>query len=163
MKPNFVAIDRVKTDRDRTDAITDDFARLVEGTRLSDVMYHEKPYPVPRGYIAPRLEGVWARFPYLHNASVPSLRAMLTDPKERPTCFSLADAGEESRFDRNDVGLTVPDKDSFEHVILKGLAIAGARDVYYTRRVGQSNEGHAFGTNLPAADKDALIEYLKCL
>ncbi len=34
---------------------------------------------------------------------------------------------------------------------------------YDTRARAGSNEGHAFGTALPPADKDALIEYLKTL
>jgi hypothetical protein len=36
------------------------------------------------GYVPPPLVGVWARWPYLHNNSVPSLCALLTPAKDRP-------------------------------------------------------------------------------
>ena len=32
---------------------------------------------------------------------------------------------------------------------------------YDTSRPGNSNSGHLYGTNLPPADKDAIVEYLK--
>jgi hypothetical protein len=158
--PKFVPINTVKTDADRTGAITPEFEKLVDSNPMNDVIQRNQ---LGRGYIAPRLEGIWSRFPYLHNASVPSLKAMLTDPQERPTIFSLEDAGEESRFDRTDVGLTMPAEGSTEYTTQKVKAKLGVRNIYYTKRDGQSNQGHSFGTTLPDPDKDALIAYLKCL
>ena len=40
-------------------------------------------------FLKPRLEGVWARFPYLHNGSVPNVAALLSRPDDRPRAFSL--------------------------------------------------------------------------
>lgn len=159
-QPRFIEIEKVNTDRDRTDAITPDFEALVTSSPLNDEIHYND---LGSGYVAPRLEGIWARFPYLHNASVPSLRALLTDLDDRPDVFSLKDAGEAKRFDRNDVGLKAPTRGSREHKFLQRQASSGARWVYDTSRNGQSNEGHLFGTKLPPADKQALLEYLKCL
>lgn len=159
-QPKFIPIEQVGTDADRTNAITSDFKKHVDANPLRDVMWrNQRDY----GYIAPRLEGIWARFPYLHNASVPSLRALLTNPNDRPPFFSLDDAGESSRFDRNSVGLTIPANGSVEYLKQKLQAESGARNVYHTAREGQSNQGHAFGTSLSDAQKNELIEYLKCL
>jgi mono/diheme cytochrome c family protein len=43
--------------------------------------------PAP-GYVAPPLDGVWATAPYLHNASVPTIAALL-DSSTRPTYWRL--------------------------------------------------------------------------
>lgn len=117
----------------------------------------------PPGYFAPRLEGIWARFPYLHNGSVPNLAAILTPPKDRPRIFSVARAGSRARFDPDEVGLSVPRPESFAGRRLAAAARKGSRTVYDTTRYGQSNEGHPFGTHLTALEKSALIEYLKSL
>jgi mono/diheme cytochrome c family protein len=159
-EPKFVPIKTVQTDSDRTDAITPQFEELVDSNPLVDVMRRND---LGRGYIAPRLEGVWARFPYLHNASVPSLGELLTPPEERRKFFSLNDAGEERRYDRINAGITVPMKGSVEYATLEIAAKIGSRDTYYTERKGQSNLGHPFGTKLSGADKAELIAYLKCL
>lgn len=39
-----------------------------------------------QGYLAPPLDGIWARAPYLHNGSVPTLRQLLV-PESRPREF----------------------------------------------------------------------------
>ena len=39
----------------------------------------------------------------------------------------------------------------------------GERTVYDTRRLGHSNAGHDFGTDLSSGEKAPLIEYLKTL
>jgi cytochrome c peroxidase len=40
------------------------------------------------GYRVPDLSGVWASAPYLHNGSVPNLRALLSTQGERPATFN---------------------------------------------------------------------------
>lgn len=39
------------------------------------------------GYVPPPLVGIWARWPYFHNNSVPSLCAVLTRPEKRPSVY----------------------------------------------------------------------------
>jgi hypothetical protein len=112
------------------------------------------------GYNPPFLDGVWLRAPYLHNGSVPTLRDLLTPPEQRPKLFWRG----YDVYDPVNVGFFAP-----------GPAVAGrepTRMESEARRVGMkhdtsrranSNQGHAFGTDLPAAEKDALLEYLKTL
>jgi hypothetical protein len=99
------------------------------------------------GYVALALDGVWARAPYLHNGSVPSLRDMLESVENRPKTFYRG----YDVYDSQNVGFVsnVPSK--------------GGRQfsAYDTALPGNGNGGHLYGTDLPAAEKSALIEYLK--
>lgn len=157
--PEFVPLATVGTDDDRLKYRSPEFLRLVDDVRSDDFRYHDRA----AGYFAPRLDGVWARFPYLHNGSVPSLQALLTPPPARPHYWSLVETGEAHRFDPVAVGLTLPTTDGAEDRLLRRRAAAGSRDVYWIERRGHSNRGHDFGTDLPADEKRDLIEYLKTL
>jgi hypothetical protein len=42
-----------------------------------DVLLIKRFTPETQGYVAPPLDGLWARAPYLHNGSVPTLRHLL--------------------------------------------------------------------------------------
>lgn len=101
------------------------------------------------GYANMPLDGLWLRAPYLHNGSVPTLRALLEPAAGRPQRFYIG----YDVYDYDDVG--------FESTS------AGARAqgwLYDTARPGNGNQGHegrAYGTELDAGDKDALVEYLK--
>jgi mono/diheme cytochrome c family protein len=157
-EPRLIDIDRVGTDRDRLDARSEALDRHVENSPLNDLIRHRSP---PPGYFAPRLDGIWSRYPYLHNGSVPNIAALLAPPAERPAVFSLVNAGERDRFDESKLGLTLPN--DLERTRLKHSGEKGDRSVYDTRRTGHSNAGHEFGTDLDDAEKSALIEYLKTL
>jgi cytochrome c5 len=159
--PLHFPIAEVQTDADRLSLVTPGFLKLVNQTALRDRI-RPNPHYVS-GYFAPRLEGIWARFPYLHNGSVPNLKALLTRPDQRPKYFELTNAGEADRYDAARGGLTVPPPDSDRDIELRTLAAEGARDVYDTSRIGHSNQGHAFGIDLSPVEKSALIEYLKTL
>jgi mono/diheme cytochrome c family protein len=172
-----------RTDRDRLDGNTPEFRKLVESNPLRELL--EARSDRGHGYFANRLDGIWARYPYLHNGSVPSMAALLTPPDGRPTVFSLRDAGEIERFDPETLGLTVPKRGSPEEAELLQSVREGARDVYYTRRCGRSdapmaehggpedathadgcgfsNRGHLNGVQLSDEVKRNLIEYLKTL
>jgi hypothetical protein len=52
-----------------------------------------------RGYVPPPLEGIWARWPYFHNNSIPNLCALLTAGKKRPKIFYMGDAKSKADFD----------------------------------------------------------------
>ena len=159
--PLHIPIDDIGTDCDRLDIVTDEFVELVNHSPLGEKIRVNSNYT--RGYFAPRLEGIWSRFPYLHNGSVPNLRALLSAPNQRPKRFDLSEAGELHRFDPLDVGLTVCRPSSPEDDQLHARSARGARNVYDTSRLGHSNQGHEFGLDLSSAEKSALIEYLKTL
>ncbi len=102
------------------------------------------------GYANQPLDGIWARSPYLHNGSVPTLRALLDPPAERPATFYRGN----DVFDWDRVGYdqSLPTQ------------APGAVFLFDTRLPGNSNSGHAgpaYGTDLPAASKDAIVEYMK--
>lgn len=159
--PQFVALGDVGTDPSRLSGNTEQFFRLVAASSLCDVVRIREHYQP--GYLAPRLEGIWARFPYLHNGSVPNLSSLLSKVSLRPAVFSLRDAGEVYRFDPQRLGLTVPKVDSQEAQRLAQKAAAGTRDVYSIDRAGHSNQGHEFGIDCSEREKADLLEYLKTL
>ncbi len=151
----------VNTDADRLNIVTMQSIELIGQSPLKDVIRIHPDYR--RGYFAPRLDGIWARFPYLHNGSVPNIWALLSKPENRPTFFDLADAGELHRFDSEDLGLRILPADSASSPQPQLKARAKSREVYDTSRLGQSNQGHDFGTALSIEEKRLLIEYLKTL
>ena len=91
-------------------------------------------------YWSPTLAGAWARAPYLHNGSVRTLAELLTPPAERPAAWQRGSR----RYDSAALGYTDEGPYRFD-----------------TRAAGNGNGGHAFGTDLPAADKRDLLEFLK--
>lgn len=102
-------------------------------------------------YLAPALTGVFASPPYLHNGSVPTLRALLV-PSERPR-FWRRDG---ETFDAAAVGLT------FEELDEPGdPETVQGRKIVDTTRLGLSNEGHDIP--LTASEADAVLEFLRTL
>jgi mono/diheme cytochrome c family protein len=158
-EPRWIPWEVIRTDPDRVAGLDDAFNLLVETNPLKDILHYKNTRD---GYFAPRLDGVWSRFPYLHNGSVPSIADMLTPPEKRPKIFSVQRAGDLDRYDKRRMGLTLP-KNQRELLQLRRESEGGARDVYDTRRVGHSNQGHNFFTDLDGPSKAALMEYLKTL
>lgn len=154
-EPKIIPWSVVKTDHERLDQLDDRFLGLIERSPLSDIIQQTS---TKESYIAPRLHAVWARFPYLHNASVPTLYDLLSKAEKRPKYFELKDAGEEERFDPVHLGLQVRGA----HEVRRAPILAN-RSVYDTTQVGQTNVGHEFHTDLSEDEKFDLIEYLKTL
>ncbi len=150
--PKHIPVRIVKTDPDRLKALTEELYDLIEKNPLNDVMRAvRKP---EHGYVAPKLWGVWSRFPYLHNASVPTIYDLLSAPETRPAVFSLKHAGEKERFDVEKLGLNSKD-----------VGRSSKRQTYDTSRVGHSSQGHYFESfkSFTHDNKIELIEYLKTL
>jgi mono/diheme cytochrome c family protein len=120
-----------------------------EATWLNGTWFGEPPFADTSGYLAPPLLGVWATAPYLHNGSVPDLRALLRTA-ERPALWRRV-APSADDYDTQRVGVR------FE------LASATDPGVYDTTREGLSAAGHDFGDALSDAEVDALLAYLKTL
>jgi hypothetical protein len=149
--PKHVPHRVVKTDGERLKVLNPEWFNIVATNPLNDFIQYQSRFEP--GYVAPKLWGIWARFPYLHNASVPTLYDLLSEPTSRPKKFSLRNAGEKSRFDELKLGLTLVTEDD------------NLRRLYDTSRQGHSNEGHYFESfkKLTHENKLELIEYLKTL
>jgi cytochrome c5 len=102
------------------------------------------------GYVAPPLDGIWATAPYLHNASVPTLAALL-DPDLRPTYWTRS-----SDYDPEQVGWLYTEHDH-------GKDQEASPSIYDTTRPGYANSGHPFGATLTEEQRTAVLEYLKTL
>ena len=121
------------------------------------------------GYANVPLDGIWARAPYLHNGSVPTLRDLLQPEPCRPPRFHrgsdvydpanvgfvsyaepTADAACLQRPDAFRPGPTFWDAPPDAHLF-----------VFDTRLPGNHNTGHAWGTVLNVEEKEQLLEFLK--
>ena len=117
-----------------------------------------------KGYVPPPLDGIWARYPYFHNNSIPSLCALMTPPAERPMVYISGKAIDVERdFDQECVGY--PDVD---HIPVEWKKDPEHR--FDTRISGMSNSGHYEriftkdgAERFTAEDKKDLIEFLKTL
>jgi len=99
------------------------------------------------GYANMPLDGLWLRAPYLHNGSVPTLRALLF-PETRPELFYRA----YDVYDWVNVGFIATGPDAQRE---------GVR--FDTKDKGNSNAGHTYGQDLTADQREDLLEYLKTL
>jgi mono/diheme cytochrome c family protein len=143
----------IGTDRARLDSYTRELA-VNQATLYAGYPHRFRHFRKTRGYANMPLDGLWLRAPYLHNGSVPTLRDLLEPAAARPLTFLRGG----DLYDPGRVGFAATPP----------AAAAGAGGpplfLYDTRVAGNGNGGHegrAYGTELPAADKDALLEYLK--
>jgi mono/diheme cytochrome c family protein len=139
-------IETIATDRHRLDSFT---ALLVEKFHsIDNPPFVFDSYRKTNGYANVPIDGIWARAPYLHNGSVPNLRAMLQADKDRPAIFYRG----YDVYDPQNAGF-VSDGPEAQRV---GFRVD-------TGLPGNSNQGHAYGTALKDAEKADLIEYLRTL
>jgi mono/diheme cytochrome c family protein len=144
-----VPVDEVGTDRERLKSWSKQAA--IESNKVVRNFGIERKGLVenePSGYIAAFLDGIWLRAPYLHNGSVPTLRDLLNPVAERPKIFYRG-------YDVYD-----PVKVGF---VTEGPEAQRVGTKYDVSERSSGNQGHEYGVQLPAAEKDALIEYLKTL
>lgn len=116
------------------------------------------------GYVPPPLVGVWARYPYLHNNSVPTLCDLLSPAASRtPTFWQGPSEDPEVDFDAGCVGFptgdAVPeswklDGDGFYDTQLPGLSNVGHESMFL------AEDG---SSTLSNQDRDDLIVFLKTL
>jgi hypothetical protein len=129
------------------------------------------------GYANMPLDGLWLRAPYLHNGSVPTVRDLLDPAEARPPVFYRG----YDVIDRKKLGFVaeVAEENRVRHFRYETRCLAASEvcagqenpgNRHDSNRcmpgpwAGNSNRGHdgpAYGTDLPASDKDAIVEYLK--
>jgi len=140
-------IEAIGTDRYRLDNYVYELA-VNQGTLYASTPYRFTHFRKTFGYANMPLDGLWLRAPYLHNGSVPTLADLLRPVDQQPAVFFRG----YDLYDRVNVGF-----------VSSGSEAEKAGTPFDVRQRGNGNGGHAFGTSLPAADKEALIEYLKTL
>ncbi len=142
-------IEAIGTDRHRLDNYVYDLA-VNQGTLYAGTPYRFSHFRKTYGYANMPLDGIWLRAPYLHNGSVPNLRALLQRAGERPLAFYRGN----DVYDPAQVGFKadIPEEN-------------GRKFFYFDTSIpGNGNRGHegpAYGTDLSDGDKTALLEYLK--
>jgi cytochrome c5 len=146
-----VSINEIRTDRWRLDSYT-----WLLAVNEKDWGF-QPPYPQrfthfrkTQGYANSPLDGIWLRAPYLHNGSVPNLKELLDPAPARSKVFYRGN----DIYDPQNVGF------------VSNLAQLEGRKFFRfdTQKPGNGNAGHegpAYGTDLSAEEKQALIEYLK--
>ncbi|WP_437677849.1 c-type cytochrome [Sorangium sp. So ce131] len=146
-----VPIEEIGTDEHRLNSYTTTLRQLqVRYDRGYD--WEFRHFQKTNGYANQPLDGIWARAPYLHNGSVPTLWDLLTPAERRPTRFYRG----HDVYDPVRVGFRVDVRE-----------VEGRRAfLFETSQPGNSSRGHTgarYGTELSDSDKWALIEYLKTL
>jgi mono/diheme cytochrome c family protein len=136
----------VRTDRQRLDAYTLEFSQN-QYTLYPESSERFRYFRKTDGYSNQPLDGIWLKAPYLHNGSVPTLRALLDKPEQRPVVFYRG----YDVIDHKQVGFVYTVAEENGHKFFQ----------YDTRLLGNSNDGHLWGTDLSPEDKDAIVEYMK--
>jgi hypothetical protein len=157
-----VALENVGTDRARLDSYTQ-FLLDAQKDYTKGYFWAFSHFTKTHGYASQPLDGIWARAPFLHNGSVPSMWDLLSPEEKRPEVFTVGG----DVYDSRHMG--------FEHQLLSGTQETGYRTkdgevytasapVFDTKLRGNGRQGHSgpeYGTDLSDTDKRALIEYLE--
>ncbi|WP_437630067.1 cytochrome c [Sorangium sp. So ce854] len=146
-----VPIEEIGTDEHRLNSYTRTLRQLqVFYGRGYD--WEFRHFQKTHGYANQPLDGIWARAPYLHNGSVPTLWDLLTPAERRPARFYRG----HDVYDAVRVGFRVDVRE-----------VDGRQAFLFdTSLPGNGNQGHTgarYGTELSDSDRWALIEYLKTL
>jgi len=119
---------------------------------------------VQKGYVPPPLVGIWARFPYFHNNSAPSLCAVLTRSEDRPAKYYAGQPNDPNvDFDEACNGYPTGDK-------VPAAWLADTEALFDSSLEGLSKQGHDEGVFLedgvelftPEQKRD-IIEFLQTL
>jgi mono/diheme cytochrome c family protein len=140
-------INVIKTDRERLDSFTKELSDK-QNTLGTGRPWRLRHFRKTHGYANQPLDGIWIRAPYLHNGSVPDLASLLKPPSQRPKVFYR----DVDIYDWKRVGF-----------VTQGTTAKRTGFRFDTSKRGNGNGGHTYGTNLPASEKRALLEYMKTL
>ena len=137
----------IGTDPSRLNSYTYAFA-TAQASLYPESLYRFTHFSKTDGYANQPLDGVWARAPYLHNGSVPTLADLLNDPADRPKQFVRG----YNVYDQQRVGFVQDTPEARR-----------AGFLYDTSIPGNGNGGHLFGTKLSSGEKRDLLEFMKTL
>ncbi len=163
-----IPLAEIGTDPERADAWSREAADAANHLVRDRFRISRTPMGQPddRGYIALQLDGLWLRAPYLHNGSVPTLRALLEQEERRPRTFYRG----YDVLDRWNVGFVSrrcagedADLPPGPELLQWGCMPEHEGWLFDTAERGNSNRGHRYGTTLDDESKNALVEYLKTL
>jgi hypothetical protein len=164
-----IPLDEIGTDRERADAWTREAADSANQAVRSLTGIRRTPMGKPGvpGYIALQLDGLWLRGPYLHNGSVPTVRALLEAPEDRPVAFYRG----YDVIDRYGLGFVsqrcegeraeLPEDPPAPSELVWGCMPSHEGWRLDTSERGNGNGGHLYGIDLTDPQKTALVEYLK--
>ena len=164
-----IPLEEIGTDPERSWAWTREAADSANRAVMNGAGVERTPMSKPEreGYIALDLGGIWLRAPYLHNGSVPTLRALLSPPDQRPDTFYRG----YDVLDRRHVGfVSMRCDEAAPEAAGDGPPDTGLQWgcmprhdgwLFDASERGNDNGGHLYGVDLPTAEKDALLEYLK--
>ncbi|HEX6240314.1 MAG TPA: hypothetical protein VFZ61_05455 [Polyangiales bacterium] len=145
----------VGTDPSRLRAVDAPYLEKLNAFGERGGLWSANSFELSRGYLCPPLDGIWARAPYLHNGSVPTLDHLLSG--ERPARFIRGN----SEYDRARGGFVWDREPSdgrlwFEFVV---------RDQAGRALPGNSAAGHDGPAQIlaDAAQRSDLIQYLYSL
>jgi hypothetical protein len=140
----------VGTDTHRRDSIQPEFVKRLNDLGVANTVWGPDAFRVPTGYLCPPLDGVWARAPYLHNGSVPTLEALLSPEK----------GARLERFERGN-----PQYDKENGGFITQAPAHRVSSLLDTRLPGNANTGHDQPDYLIAdkPQRKALIAYLLTL
>ena len=139
-------IQQLGTDRYRLDSFT--IGLVDKFHTFKKPPFDFSAYRKTQSYSNTPTDGIWARAPYLHNGSVPSLWALLQKPQDRPGRFYKG----YKVYDPVDVGF-----------VYSGAEAEQEGWLMDTTLLGNGNGGHEYGTDLSDQQKRELIEYMKTL
>ena len=139
-------IAEVGTDRHRLDSFSP--ALVDRFHAIDDPPFQFDAYRKTDGYSNLPIDGTWARAPYLHNGSVPTLWDLLQAPERRPRVFYR--------------GYNVYDAEKLGF-ITSGPEAERAGFRYDVGIPGNGNEGHTYGTQLTDEQKRDLVEFMKTI
>jgi hypothetical protein len=152
-RERIIPKDYVGTDPARVDAVTPAFVAASNDLALTSGYVRVRQ---TGGYVPPVLRDVWARGLLGHVGQWPSLEVLATPPSERPRRFIVDPAG---YYDLERVGVRY-------EVVPEGAPVRPLKKgeyLYDGAPLGYHTGGHPFLADLPAADRRAIIEYLKTI
>ena len=110
------------------------------------------------GYVPPPLEGIWARWPYFHNNSAPSLCAVLTPADQRPAVYQYGNITNQAvDFDSGCNGYPLDAPPHFDQVF--DTSVPGLSAMGHDEGIFMDDGVERFS----ADDKTALIRFLQTL
>ena len=139
-------IESIGTDGHRLDSFTE--ALVDRFHTFTTPPFQFDAYRKTNGYSDTPLDGVWARAPYLHNGSVPTLWDLLGPVEKRPAVFYTG----YDVYDPKNVGFLTSGPDAEREGFKYEICMPG-----------NSNVGHTFGVDLKDNEKWDLIEFMKTL